>query len=291
MKLIWRDCNLKIDKVNFRAVQFFFIKMKNFFGEGWEDIKQGTLSLSLPLYLARSDIRQRYRRSSLGPFWITISTGVMIACIGVIFGSLFKAPMSDFLPFLAAGLIIWSFVSNTILEATTVFVTSEPIIKQLPIPLISHVYRMIFRNLYIFLHNIIIFPLVLLFVHRPVNLEILWVIPGLFLLFANLLWISIVLGVVCTRFRDLTQIVASVLQIFFYLTPIIWMPNLLPERTSVMVLDPNPFYHLLALIREPLMAQSPTLFNWVFSILLCLGGSLFAIAFFNKYRNRIAYWL
>ena len=81
--------------------------MSKFFGEGWEDIKKATLDIGLPLYLARADIRQRYRRSSLGPFWITISTGVMIACIGIIFGSLFKSPMSDFLPFLAAGLIIW----------------------------------------------------------------------------------------------------------------------------------------------------------------------------------------
>lgn len=265
--------------------------MSKFFGEGWEDIKRATLDIGLPLYLARADIRQRYRRSSLGPFWITISTGVMIGCIGVIFGSLLKSPMSEFLPFLSAGLIIWSLISTSISEATTVFVAAEPIIKQLPLPLVTHIYRMVFRNLYIFFHNIIIFPLVLLFVHRPINLEILWFIPGLLILTLNLTWMSILLGIICARFRDLTQITTSVLQIFFYLTPIIWMPNLLPARTSVMVLDPNPFYHLLAIVRNPLMAISPTPLNWAISILLCIFGWGIAILFFNKFKARVAYWL
>lgn len=265
--------------------------MSKFFGEGWEDIKRATLNIGLPLYLAKADIRQRYRRSSLGPFWITISTGVMIACIGIIFGSLFKSPISEFLPFLSAGLILWSLISTSISEATTVFVTAEPIIKQLPIPLVTHIYRMVFRNLYIFFHNIIIFPLVLLFVHRPINLEIFWFIPGLLVLTLNLTWMSIVLGIICARFRDLTQITTSVLQIFFYLTPIIWMPNLLPARTSVMVLDPNPFYHLLAIVRNPLMAISPTPLNWTISILLCIFGWGIAILFFNKFKARVAYWL
>ena len=265
--------------------------MSKFFGEGWEDIKRATLNIGLPLYLARADIRQRYRRSTLGPFWITISTGVMIACIGIIFGSLFKSPMSDFLPFLAAGLIIWGLISSTITEATSVFVAAEPIIKQLPLPLTTHIYRMIFRNLYIFFHNIIILPIVLLCVQRGINFNVFLFIPGLIVVTLNLIWIAILLSVVCSRFRDLTQIVASVLQIFFYVTPIIWLPALLPARASVMILEPNPFYHLLAIVREPLLGNSPTFSNWIVSASLCLFGWLVSIKFFDKYRSRIAYWL
>ncbi len=265
--------------------------MSKFFGEGWEDIKRATLDIGLPLYLARADIRQRYRRSTLGPFWITISTGVMIACIGIIFGSLFKSPMSDFLPFLAAGLIIWGLISSTITEATSVFVAAEPIIKQLPLPLTTHIYRMIFRNLYIFFHNIIIFPVVLLCVQRGINLNVFLFIPGLVIVSLNLVWISILLSIVCSRFRDLTQIVASILQIFFYVTPIIWLPALLPARASVMILEPNPFYHLLAIVREPLLGNAPSFTNWTISTCLCILGWLVSIKFFDKYRSRIAYWL
>ena len=128
---------------------------------GCKDIFLSLKELSLPFLLAKADIRQKYRRSSLGPFWITISTGVMIACIGLIFGGLFKSPTEDFLPFLTAGLIFWTFISNCLLDATQVFVNSEAIIKQLPIPLFSHVLRMVIRNFYILLHNILIFPIVI----------------------------------------------------------------------------------------------------------------------------------
>ena len=146
----------------------------------------------------------------------------------MIFSSLFKAPISEFLPFLAAGLIIWNFISTTLTDSTNVFVNAEPIIKQLPLPLTTHIFRMLSLNVYIFLHNILIFPLVLLCVKRPIGVEAFLFLPGFLLLILNLAWMSVILSIVCSRFRDLTQIVSSVLQIFFYLTPIIWLPSLLP---------------------------------------------------------------
>lgn len=258
---------------------------------GFEDVVEGLSQIRLSLFLAKADIRQRYRRSSLGPFWITISTGVMIACIGLIFGKLFKSPMDEFFPFLASGLIIWAFVSQCISESTTVFVVAEPVIKQLPLPLSLHVLRMVLRNFFIFLHNIIIIPIVLLFVHRVVNWNILFLFPGIILLLVNLVWISLILGIVCARYRDMSQIVASVLQVFFYVTPIIWLPSLLPARSSVMLIDPNPLYHLIELVRAPLMGDAPSLLTWFFSALLAASGWFLTIAVFNKYRGRIAYWL
>lgn len=259
--------------------------------KGTKDIISALKDIWLPIYLAHSDIRQRYRRSSLGPFWITISTGVMIACIGLIFGKLFKSPIQDFLPFLAAGLIIWGFISTTVTEATTVFISAESIIRQLPIPIFSHVIRMVARNFYIFLHNIVIFPLVLLIVQRPLNFNGLFFIPGIVVLTLNLLWISLLIGIICTRYRDLGQVVGSLLQIAFYVTPIIWLPNLLPEKTGMMVLDPNPFYHLIEIVRAPLMGFSPSILNWLVACSLFIFGTFLTVLVFNKYRSRIAYWL
>lgn len=264
---------------------------KIFLGPGSRDVALAFQSFFLPLYLAKADIRQRYRRSTLGPFWITLSTGVMIACLGLIFGTLFKSPLKEFLPFLSAGLIIWGFISTTLSDATTVFATAEPIIKQLPIPLFTHILRMVARNFYIFLHNLIIFPIVLLCVANPLTINVLYVFPGLTILVANLLWMSLILGVVCARYRDLTQIVLSVLQIFFYITPIIWMPSSLPSRASLMLIEPNPFFHLIEIIRLPLMGQVPTPSNWMYSIFLTVIGWLLANLIFNKYRTRVAYWL
>lgn len=264
---------------------------KSYQHSGLEDIIKGLRQIHLPLYLAKADIRRRYRRSTLGPFWITLSTGIMIATIGAIFGNIFKSSISEFLPFIAVGLILWSFVSSVVNESCTVFPSSEATIRQLPLPLFIHVERMIFKNLLIFFHNIIIFPIVCLIVGKPINFVSLISVIGLLVVTVNLGWVSLLLGMVCTRFRDLTQIVASILQIAFYVTPIIWLPNLLRARGSAFFLDTNPLYHLMELVRAPLLGNYPTALNWIVSLTLMFLGWSVTVFLYNRYKKRIAYWL
>lgn len=265
--------------------------MGNYQHPGLDDIIKGLRQIQLPFYLAKADIRRRYRRSTLGPFWITLSTGIMIATIGVIFGNIFKSSISEFLPFIAVGLILWGFINSVVNESCTVFPSSEATIRQLPLPLFIHVERMIFKNLLIFFHNIVIFPIVCLIVGKSIDLISLISVFGLFVVTVNLAWISLLLGIVCTRFRDLTQIVASILQIAFYVTPIIWLPNLLRARGSAFFLDTNPLYHLMEIVRAPLLGNYPTTLNWIVSLSLMFVGWSVTIFLYNRYKKRIAYWL
>ena len=147
------------------------------------------------------------------------------------------------------------------------------------------------RNIYILGHNILVLPVVYLCVGKSISFDCLLFIPGFFILLINLAWMSLVLSILCARFRDLTQIVASFLQIFFYVTPIIWMPSLLPARASLMILEPNPFFHLLNIVRNPLLSQPTTISNWVISCLIGALGTVASIIFFNIYRRRIVYWI
>jgi lipopolysaccharide transport system permease protein len=255
------------------------------------DITCAIRKYSLVGMLGWQDVRQRYRRSALGPFWLTISMGVMIGTIGIVFGQIFNSPMQEFLPFLAVGMILWSFISSVITEGCTGFIAAEGIIKQLPIPLFVHILRMIWRNVLILAHNIVIFPLVLLAVGKPLNLFVLIAIPGFLLVLINLIWIALILAVICARYRDIPQVVGSILQVVFYLTPIMWMPNLLPQRAGLYLLDLNPAYHLLEIVRSPLLGQLPTETNWVVSLVLALVGWGMAIAVYGRYKRLIAYWL
>jgi len=241
--------------------------------------------------LGWQDIRQRYRRSALGPFWITIGMAVMIATIGIVFGQIFKTPLYDFFPFLAIGTILWSFISTVIAEGGMGFIASEAIVKQLPIPLFVHILRMLWRNVLILAHNIVIFPLVLIAVGRPLGWVALLSVPGFVLTTLNLGWIALVLGVLCTRYRDLPQIVNSVLQVVFYITPIMWMPKLLPSRAGAYLVDSNPFYHMLEVVRAPLLGQFPSTLNWTVSAALAVLGWTFALFVYGRYKHRIAYWL
>ena len=199
--------------------------------------------------------------------------------------------MTEFLPFLAAGMIMWAFMSSVISEGCTGFISAEGIIKQLPIPLFVHILRMIWRNVLILGHNLVILPVVFLAAGKPLSVVAFFSIPGFVLTALNLAWVALILAVLCARYRDLPQIVGSVLQVVFYLTPIMWMPSLLPQRASLYLLDLNPIFHLLEIVRAPLLGQLPNMTSWMVSSGLALIGWGLTLAIYGRYKRRIAYWL
>ena len=255
------------------------------------DLKRSRQKLYLALMLGWQDIRQRYRRSKLGPFWLTISMGVMIGMIGIVFGQVLSTPMQEYLPFLATGIILWTCFSTGVMEGSTAFIDAQGMIRQLDLPLSLYPIRVLWRNVVICAHNVIILPLVFLVVGRGITWDVLWIIPGFILFLWNMLWVSLLLGTFCTRFRDMPQIVNSLMQVFFYVTPIIWMPNVLGPRSANLLVEPNPVYHLLQIVRLPILGQAPTSMNWIVSIAVAFIGTLVALWFFGKYKKRIAYWL
>lgn len=247
--------------------------------------------LHLALMLGWQDIKQRYRRSKIGPFWLTISMGIMISMIGLIFGQALSVSIYEYLPHVACGIIFWNFISNGINEGSSAFIGATGMIRQLALPLTLYPLRVLWKNIVILAHNAIIIPIVFLVVSRGINFNFFWFIPGFLLLLLNVLWLSISLGICCTRFRDLPPIVASLLQVFFYLTPIIWMPNTVNARVSTWIVNTNPAYHLLELVRAPILGNCPSMLSWGVSALLAFLGWLFTLWFFGAYKKRIAYWI
>ena len=250
------------------------------------------MTFSLALMLGWQDVRQAYRRSSFGPFWITAGMTVQILTIAFVFGMIFKTDMQDFLPFIASSIIFWSLIAATISEGCMSFIGGEAIIKQLNIPLLTHVIRVIWRNLINFAHNIIILPLAFLVVLHGLNWNAFLALPGMVLLIINLSWMALILALVSARFRDIPPIVSSLLMIALYLTPVMWYPSLIGNnQLAHFLLGLNPFYHLLQIVRSPLLGESPTLENWSISIVLGIVGWSMAALVFAKFRTAIAYWV
>lgn len=155
-----------------------------------------------PLILAFGwlDIKKKYNRSVLGPFWITLYMGIVIATLGVIFGQVLHLPLREYLPFLTLGYIIWGFIASVLKESCSVFAASEGIIKQLSLSPFFYLLRLFWRNLVIFFHNLLIFPLVCVVVSCPIEISSLLVIPGFIILCVNLFWLSIVISFLCARY-------------------------------------------------------------------------------------------
>lgn len=248
--------------------------------------------MRLSLMLGWQDVRQAYRRSVVGPFWITGGMGIQIATMGLVFGLIFKTDLQEYLPFLSVSIILWGYISNSITEGCYSFIAGEAIIKQLNIPLQTHVLRVVWKNLITLGHNLVILPFVFVSVWHGIGLEALVAIPGLLLLTVNLSWIAIVLGTLSTRFRDLPPIAVSMVTVAFYLTPVMWYPSLIGDNLLAhALLGFNPLYHLLQIVRLPILGDAPTLENWLVSIACAVMGCLLAAWVLARNYKKIAYWL
>ncbi len=185
-----------------------------------QDLVEGTGLWRLWGKLGWNDILQRYRRSLLGPLWLTLSMAIMVVALGVIYAEIFKIPLHDFMPFLCVGLLIWGLISSVLTEAGSLFTGSESYIKQIRLPYSVYVYRFLWSKIIIFAHNFVIYFGVLLYFQIWPGRMALAAIPGFVLLVLNGALVSLSLGMISARFRDIPQIVASVTQIVFFMTPI-----------------------------------------------------------------------
>jgi ABC-type polysaccharide/polyol phosphate export permease len=152
---------------------------RGFFADIDRDLLSAVRKSSLWTALGWNDIRQRYRRSVLGPFWITLSMAVFITVLGVIYSNIFKIELRTYLPYLTLGYIIWGFVSTTTSESSIAFQESERIIRQIRLPYSIFILRVVWRNFIVFLHTIVIFVPVAMFYDVRPGLVGLLALPGL----------------------------------------------------------------------------------------------------------------
>ncbi len=235
------------------------------------------------------DIKQRYRRSVLGPFWLTLSMAILVAALGFLYSKLFGIAIDDYLPFLTLGFLAWGLISGVIIDGCTAFTAAEPFIKQMKLPFSLHIYRIVWRNLIIFAHNFVVYIGVAVVFGIWPGIAGLLLLPGLVLIVLTAIWVGLLLGMICARFRDVPQIVVSVLQVAFFLTPIIWKPELLGSRAGFV--QANPFFHFVELVRAPLLGSVPGLMTWIVVLATTLAGWFVTFLFFRRFRARIAYWV
>jgi ABC-type polysaccharide/polyol phosphate export permease len=254
------------------------------------DIRTGFLSWQLWGRLGWRDTRLRYQRTAIGPFWATLSLGIFVVIMGVLWAHLWKMDVKVFLPFLTSGMIVWLLFSSMTIEGCAVFTGSELILKQLRVSYTMLACSGVFRNLIVFGHNLIIYVLVFIYVGLPLTWSMLLIFPGLILLCLNGIWISLVLGLICARYRDIQQLTQSLLQIAMFLTPIFWAPSQLQGRLRALA-DYNLFYHYVQIVRAPLMGQAPELWSWGVVCGATVVGWAITILLHARFRRRITYWL
>ena len=262
------------------------------FTRAWGDLLDGFRKRELWLHLGWQDIKQKYRRSVLGPFWITIATGTTAVAMGGLYSQLFHLKLSEHLPYVTLGLIIWNMINAAILEGSDVFIANEGLIKQLPTPLSVHVYRLVWRQMILFGHNIVIYVVIAIIFPKPWSWADLAAIPALLLIMLNCVWVSFCFGILATRYRDIGPLLFSVVQLLFFMTPIIWNDNTLQQQGAgqwAKIIELNPLLHYLDILRAPLLGADQHLRHWVVVIVLTVLGWVVAAFALRQYRARVPY--
>jgi ABC-type polysaccharide/polyol phosphate export permease len=238
------------------------------------DLKETILGSDLLLYLAWQEVKQKYRRSFLGPFWVTLSTGILITAMGPLYSLLFSQPLVVYFKYFACSYIIWIFFASYLNDVSVAFITNEPFIKQMSLPYASYIVKVILRNIIIFFHNILIIFIISLFILPVDFIEVLYLIPGFFLVMINLFWLGLLLAIASVRYRDVPQMLTSFLQLLYqYLA------------------DWNFIFHMLEIIRAPMLGKSVYPLSWVICGVGAIIGTTFTLYIFANMRHKISYWI
>lgn len=262
----------------------------------WSDLVRGFRQHELWLQLGWQDIKQRYRRSVLGPLWITIATGVMALALGLLYSVLFKIPVAEFLPHVTVGLIMWNFISGAIKEGSDIFIDNEGLIKQLPSALSVHVYRLVWKQTLFLAHNLVIWAVLMVIFPRPLGWQVLLAVPALALLIVNGVWVTMFFGIIATRYRDVSPLLEALVQLLFYVTPIVWTTATLTSQGGdvakrARIAELNPLYHYMEVLRAPLIGVDLPAYHWWIVIGCTILGLLLALLAMKQWRFRVSYWV
>jgi ABC-type polysaccharide/polyol phosphate export permease len=262
------------------------------FSAGLKDFAASISAFRIWSYFGYRDIRARYRRTLIGPFWTVGNQALLIIIMGVVYANLWNAKLPDFMPFLSAGMISWFLVATCVSESCLAFVAGHSVINNTNQPILIHVIRVVWRNVLVFGHFLVVHLVVFWYFKGELPATMLWLFLTVPLVGLNAMWISTLIGLAATRFRDVTPIIQNVIAGLFFVTPIFWPVERLgfgPVRTAFV--DWNPFYHLIEMMRPFLLGQHPSAGSVNFVLIMTVVGSLIAITVFGRVRNRIAYWI
>ena len=256
----------------------------------FRDLRGSGQRLGLAWSLAWHDIVSRYRGSILGPFWITLSMGLMVLGIGFLYANLFKIPLNEFLPFVALGIVFFGVMTGIINEGCDTFVQAKGMLSQTSLPMFTFVWRTILRNLISLAHHLVIVIAVLTFYGYWGKAQPLVALVGLVLMVVNAGWISMLAAIASARFRDIPQIVVSVMQFAIFMTPVFWTPQRFSGE-NMAVLHLNPFFHLLEAVRAPLHGHAVEPNTYVVLVTMAVAGWTLTFTVFARTRRRIVHYL
>jgi len=236
------------------------------------------------------ELRHRYARSKLGQLWLMLSTAAMIAILTTVFALLFNQPISQLMPFVGIGVIMWNYLSQLLLECTSIFIGQPNLYRNQKMNFSVSIYSVIYRNTIMLAHSLIIIVVLIVAFDVPVNWYLLQIVPALGLTWIAMVWLGYLIAMMCVRYRDIIQVITTWLTVIFYITPVMWKPDFLPPQYHA-IIDFNPLAQFLEILRNPFLGQPVSSYAWLSTAVIALGGGLIALTVIGRYQHRIIFWM
>ncbi|HEY4374140.1 MAG TPA: ABC transporter permease [Burkholderiales bacterium] len=256
---------------------------------GWRECAAGLANWRIVHLEGSAVLRRRYARSMFGQFWLTLSTAASIVILGGVWTLLWKQPAREIFAYIAVSMILWNFMSTLVTEGAGVFVASAHSLTNQGLAASTYVYALLYRNMLILAHDAVVIAVVLA-VHGGVGAGALLFLPGFALALVAGFCVSYLAGMLCARYRDMILFTSTLMQLMFYVTPVLWKRDFLPPRFE-WIAHANPFAAFLAIMRDPLLGLAPEPAAWAYALACAAGLVLVTLLVAGAVRRRLIYWL
>lgn len=257
--------------------------------EGIFQFRRATELWRFWLALAWADWKTRYRRSALGAAWVFFSFAAFVGVKVLVFGAMSFQNLGFFAIWLASGFLIWTYIASNVVEGCNVFINSARWIKGADLPYVGYVFQSIVRNQIQLLISALVLIAALLIFPPPATLALLTILLAVPVLVLNAFWVQLSLGLLCARHRDFIHLAQTLIRLFFFLTPILWVPADFGRFGAYAAY--NPFTHYLAIIRDPLVFGTAPELSWIVVACITIPGLAASLLAYHRFRTKIVFWV
>lgn len=254
------------------------------------DITSGLAQWRVWLSFAMENIQRIYHRTLFGSLWISLSFCLFLAVKFIVFGTLFNNTDSRYSAYLMLGFLAWVYANQIVLTATMVFVSNAGWIKNDSLPMSVYAFESVTQDFFSFVMSLLAVIALYWLTNQPIDWHALMFFPAVAVIIFNAFWLKLSLGIICARYRDVTQLVSAAMRAMLFLSPVFWMPEQMSDRV-MSVLWWNPFMHFIDIIRLPILDHHFAVDSWIYVGGFTVLNVAISLTLFSVNRRRIAFWL
>jgi|TARA_B100000315_G_scaffold228400_1_gene237073 ABC-type polysaccharide/polyol phosphate export permease len=236
------------------------------------------------------EVIQSYRRSFLGPMWITANMAIFSIAMTLVYGAIFGIPSKTYSAYIISGMIGWLWVSALLVDVGNTFITNATYIKALPFDKAQLIWGTAFRQVIVLGHNLLVYAAAVLLGLIDLNFYTLLFIPSVMLFFCMTIPLIALLSILFARYRDLPRLVSSIIIVVMLLTPVFWTPSLVSGWRAAFYLL-NPFYYLIQFLRRPLLGEPPDILITAVFLVFVVVVWVLGMTFYKRYERYVAFWI